>query len=111
MPQVSSASQLPTTTQDSQVSSNHEYLTSLPPELLIKVLSEIPLSSFLNLTHTSRDLRTFIKTNAARISNAAIESRFSFKAKILEKCMQDNGWLSPGLSKLEEKERIYESLL
>jgi hypothetical protein len=43
-------------------------LTSLPPEILIKVLSEIPLSSLLDLTHTSRGLRAFVKDNAARIA-------------------------------------------
>lgn len=73
-------------------SSDRDYLTTLPPELLTKVIAEIPLSSFLALTQTSSGLRAFIKSNAARICNTAIRSRFPLEADFLDVTLQ-NGWL------------------
>ncbi|KAE9380921.1 hypothetical protein N431DRAFT_459833 [Stipitochalara longipes BDJ] len=71
---------------------NHDYLTSFPPEILIKILAEVPLSSFLNLMQTSRGLRGFLKANAARICNTAIRARFLIHAKLFKLVLKD-GWL------------------
>jgi hypothetical protein len=88
---------------DTEAKQDPEYLTSLPPELLIKVLSEVPLSSFLDLTKTSRALREFIKTNAARICNMAIRSRLAYEAKILEATTNNKeGRLLPAPKKLKK---------
>jgi hypothetical protein len=92
---------------DSEANKN-SILVSLPPEILIKVLSEVPLSSFLALTHTSRGLRAFVKDNAAKICNMAIRSRFAEHIKILEATTNNNqGWLLPGPGMLKESEDLY----
>lgn len=83
-------------------------LVSLSPEILIKILSEVPLSSFLALAHTSRGLRAFVKDNAARICNMAIRSRFAEHVKILEATTNNNqGWLLPGPGMLLESQVLY----
>lgn len=90
-----------------------DYLNSVPPEILIKILVEVPLSSFLDLVHTCSALHAFIKSNAARICNMAIQSRFAFEAKLLcvtkdVAAFQDNkeGWLIPQAGKLREAETL-----
>jgi hypothetical protein len=99
-------------------SHGHDQLTSIPPELLIKLFSEVPLSSFLDLVHTSQSLHAFVKGNAARICNMAIRSRFAFEAKFLEvlgrhrirtqktNAAGSQGWLLPGRGKLEQIDSI-----
>jgi hypothetical protein len=37
-----------------------DHLTALPPKLLIKILSQVPLTSYLYLCHTSKDLKDFL---------------------------------------------------
>jgi hypothetical protein len=46
-------------------SPNQDYLTSIPPEVLNKILAELPLRSFLDLEHTSSGLRDFMRTYAS----------------------------------------------
>jgi hypothetical protein len=48
----------------------------------MKVLAEVPLSSFLAITQTSSGLRDFLEVNAARICNLAIQTRFSRQADV-----------------------------
>jgi len=54
------------------MSSGRDYLIYLPSDLLTKILAEIPLSSFLDLTHTARGIPAFIKPKIVAICNAAI---------------------------------------
>jgi hypothetical protein len=75
-------------------SEDHDYLTSLPTELLIKVIAEVPMDYYLDLTHTSKGLRDFMKANAANICNEAIRSRHSIAAEILKTELK-SGWLVP----------------
>jgi hypothetical protein len=83
-------------------------LTALPKELLLKVICEVPLSSFLDLTHISKRLRDLIKANARRICNTAIESRFPLQAKYLRP-VKVSGWTTPTHFKiLEWEERAVE---
>ncbi len=80
-------------------------LVSLPSEIPIKFLSEVPLSCFLALAHISRGLRSFVEDNAARICNKAIRSRFAHAVKTLEATTNYNlGGLLPGPAKLNESE-------
>lgn len=93
---------------------HRDYLTSLPAELLTKILSSVPLSSvplssFLDLTHTSRGLRHFIKANAAAICNTAIESRFAYENKPL-KPTRISGWLAPTDSAILDEEQGYKRI-
>jgi hypothetical protein len=69
-------------------------LSTLPSELLLMIISEVPLSSFLDLVHTSKGLREFIKANARKICNLAIESRFPLQAKYLRPA-KVSGWITP----------------
>jgi hypothetical protein len=75
-------------------SSNEDRLSSLPPELLLKILSNVPIASFFALTQTSKGFRKFIKVNAVLVCNTAIATRFPqlstcFESKII------NEWLVP----------------
>ena len=94
-------------------SQDRDHLTSLPSEILIKALSNVPLSSFLDLTHTSHGLRSFVKTNAARICDAAIESRYAFKNKALQPIRLSDGqsWLGLSVSEIVDKEERYKRIL
>jgi hypothetical protein len=73
-------------------SQDRDYLTPLPTELLIKVIAEVPMDSYLDLTHTSKGLRDFMKANAAGICNEAIRRRHSVMAENLKTELK-SGWL------------------
>ncbi|PMD15782.1 hypothetical protein NA56DRAFT_709431 [Hyaloscypha hepaticicola] len=75
-------------------SQDHDYLTSLPTELLIKVIAEVPMDYYLDLTHTSKCLRDFMKANVANICNEAIRFRHSIAAEFLKTELK-SGWLVP----------------
>lgn len=79
-------------------------LTTLPAELLIKIIAEVPLSFFLDLTQTCRHLRHLIKDNAKEICNGAIESRFPLHAKYLHP-VKKRGWLTHSLYYLHSWEQ------
>ncbi|KAE9380978.1 hypothetical protein N431DRAFT_324246, partial [Stipitochalara longipes BDJ] len=82
---------------------DHDYLTNLPPEVLLKVIAQVPSNTYLDLVHTSRFLRTFLKLNASQICNEGIRSRYPLEAKILE-TTKEAGWLVPTNTKLKEEE-------
>ncbi|KAN0120344.1 hypothetical protein V8E51_002552 [Hyaloscypha variabilis] len=94
-------------TSSRMTSDYHDYLTSLPPEILTNIIAEVPLSSFLDLTHTCRGLRNFIKVNAARICNLAILARFTPEANPLGLTLKDN-WLIVTHPQLLEDQREHE---
>jgi hypothetical protein len=71
-----------------------DYLTNMPNEVLLRIVSKVPLSSFLDLIQTSQYLRWFIQQHATMICNLAIESRFPAEARILEST-ETEGWLTP----------------
>jgi hypothetical protein len=71
-----------------------DYLTVLPPEILLKVIPLLPVASFFELTHTSTHLRAFMKLHAATICNDAIEQGFSHISDQLD-TQYSNGWLVP----------------
>jgi hypothetical protein len=66
------------------MSSGRDYLTYLPSDLLTKILAEIPLSSFLDLTDTSRGIPVSIRPKIVATCNAAIRSRFPNEDKLLQ---------------------------
>lgn len=76
-------------------SNTRDHLTTVPPEILTKILAEVPLSSFLSLTHTCSGLRQFLKANAAQICNAAIRARFPTHAEVLNSSSKTAGLLCP----------------
>jgi hypothetical protein len=78
----------------SSTNPNRDYLTSLPNEILIKVISEIPILCYLDIAHTSRHLRSVLKANAARICNLRISSRYWFAAQYFQTEIK-SGWLLP----------------
>jgi hypothetical protein len=91
-------------------SQDHDYLTSLPTELLIKVIAEVPINSYLDLTHTSKGLRDFMKANAADVCNEAIRSRHSIVAKFLKMELL-TGWLVPTHEGFDMEDEDYISRL
>jgi hypothetical protein len=54
-----------------------DYLTLLPPEILLKIILLLPAACFFELAHTSSHLRSFMKLLAAAICHNAIEQHFS----------------------------------
>ena len=71
-----------------------------PPELLIIVIAEVPLKVFLDLKHTYRLFRDYLKENVSTICNYAIQSRFPYKAKSKNQFVSPVGWcLGIGTSK------------
>jgi hypothetical protein len=87
-------------------SQDHDYLTSLPAELLIKIIAEVPMDSYLDLAHTSKGLLDFMKANAADVCNEAIRSRHSFAAKCFKTELK-NGWLVPTHEKFDKEDEDY----
>lgn len=83
-----------------------DMLTTFPPEILVKIMAHLPLKYYLDLVHTSKALRNFIKINASRICNEAIRTRFEFEAKILNSELEA-GWLVPRSALLREMEGKY----
>ena len=71
-----------------------DLLSTLAPELLVQVIAELPLSSFLDLKHTSTFFRNFLKNNASTICNHAIRTRFPYEEKLLQSALMA-GWLMP----------------
>ncbi|KAN0120352.1 hypothetical protein V8E51_002560 [Hyaloscypha variabilis] len=78
---VNSPSKKPSPSSQNQC---RDYLTSIPPEILAKVISELPLSNYLDIAHTSRQLRSILKIHAAMICNARIRSKYQFAAEFLK---------------------------
>ncbi|KAH8590557.1 hypothetical protein B0O99DRAFT_691348 [Bisporella sp. PMI_857] len=70
-------------------------LLSLPPELLLEVITHLPMSAFLALTQTSQMLRGFVEIHAAYLCNSLIRTHYSFEAQILNTVMGQDGWLIP----------------
>lgn len=71
-----------------------DYLTNMPPEVLLRIISNVPLDCYLDLTQTCQHLRYWMQNCADMICNLAIESRFPSEARILEPIQIDN-WLTP----------------
>ena len=70
-------------------------LTSIPPELLLRIVSFLPgPSAFLALAQTSSGLRQFFCLHASGICNEYILSRFLPSAVLFDSRFQD-GWLVP----------------
>ncbi|KAH7410572.1 hypothetical protein BKA64DRAFT_638236 [Cadophora sp. MPI-SDFR-AT-0126] len=73
-----------------------DYLTTLPPELLLTIISHLPnSSSLLPLSQTNIYLQTFLlTTHAATICNTFITMHHSHAASILSATYRD-GWFLP----------------
>jgi hypothetical protein len=71
-----------------------DYLTNLPPEIFLEILSNTPLASFLSLAQTHSHLRWFMHRFAATICNINIEARFPTESKLLG-ATKIEGWLTP----------------
>jgi hypothetical protein len=84
----------------------HDRFTTMPSEILLKIITQLPSKYFLDLVQTCRMLRNFIKINASRICNEKIRSEFEFEAKILQSELH-SGWLVPTSPKVKEKEAEY----
>ena len=85
---------------------DQDYLTTFPTEILIKILSEVPISYFLDILHTSSRLRAILKSHAAVICNLAIKSRFWRKAKCLNTKLV-SGWSVPNHPLIFDEELLY----
>ncbi|KAH9207459.1 hypothetical protein DL95DRAFT_450325 [Leptodontidium sp. 2 PMI_412] len=73
-----------------------DHLTTLPPELLLAIISHLPSSSsLLPLSQTNIYLQTFLlTTHAATICNTFITTRHSHASSILSSTYRD-GWFLP----------------
>jgi len=83
-----------------------DILTSVLPEILIKIIAQLPSKCYLDLVHTSKTLRNFVKINASRICNEAIRTRFPLEAAVL-KSKLSSGWLVLGHEAFREREDAY----
>ena len=89
--QSSSAARTPS---DVDISEAPDVLTTLPSELLIKIICKIPSKYFLDLVQTSRFLRNFVKLNASKICNEVIRTLFLLEDTLLRSELEA-GWLVP----------------
>jgi hypothetical protein len=71
-----------------------DYLTNLPENILLRILSNVSMSSFLDLCQTHSHLRWFIHNYAATICNHAILAHFYSETVIME-VKEIDGWLTP----------------
>jgi len=81
-----------------------DYLSILPSEILIPILADVPLSSYLDICHTSKTLKSFMQHFARELCNARILAHFKATAISLESYYID-GWILPTISFLMEWER------
>jgi hypothetical protein len=95
-----------TTDTPSNTSQDRDYLTSLPAETLLEVILYLPMSSYLDLAHTAKAFRRFMKVNAARICNQHIRFWYPLEAKLLKSEMV-SGWLVPTHSMIKNEEDLY----
>jgi hypothetical protein len=84
----------------------HDRFTTMPSEILLKIITQLPSKYFLDLVQTCRMLRNFIKINASRICKERIRSEFEFEAKLLQVELH-SGWLVPTSPKVKEEEAEY----
>ena len=85
---------------------NSPSLTSIPPELLLRIVSFLPgPSAFLALAQTSPGLRQFFCLHASGICNDYILSRFLSSAVLFDSRIQ-NGWLVPTDSSVWHEEHL-----
>jgi len=88
-----------------------DYFSPLPPELLIKIISRLSITSFTDLSQASPFFRKFFKTNAPTICNSAIQTRHLDLAKALNATVIHR-WLIPvdkfgdGIHKAHKATRI-----
>jgi hypothetical protein len=82
------------TTENGGLSTRKNHLSSLPPEVLLLILAELPLDSYLDLVQTSKFLREFLKINAALICNLCILSQFPLEGAVIP-FARVNGWIVP----------------
>jgi hypothetical protein len=81
-----------------------DYLTNLPHNILLRITSNLPMSSFLALSQAHSHLRWFMHRYASTICNLNIQTQFPKEAKILEAAYIE-GWLTPtgGLAMIKPK--------
>jgi hypothetical protein len=87
-----------------------DLFTTMPSEILLRIVTQVPSEYLLDLVQTCRMLRNFIKINASRICNEKIRSQFEFEAKLLQSEMH-SGWLVPTNSKVKEEETAFSKFL
>lgn len=91
-------------------SSGRDYISHLPPELLGNIMAKLPISSYLDIAHTSSNMRAVIKKHAAMICNTAIRARHSLAVDFL-KVEMNARWLVPLHKFIMKDERCYEEYL
>jgi len=79
-------------------------LSSLPLELLVMIVSHVPLESYVDIVQTSSPLRQLVKMNGARLCNAIIGNRFSLEASMIPSA-RINSWIVPTHPDLDALER------
>ena len=83
-------------------SRKQDYLSFLPPELLLMIISRVPINNFLDITQTSQALRYFMKENGRRLCNDAIRRQFARRALFLMDSAYIEGWLAPTNNRASE---------
>jgi len=81
-------------TENHSLSTKKNHLSSLPSEVLLLILVEIPLDSYLDLVQTSKFLREFLKTNAAYICNTCVLGHLALGGALIPSA-KVNGWIVP----------------
>jgi hypothetical protein len=81
-------------TEKQSLSTRKNHLSSLPPQVLVLILLELPLDSYLDLVQTSKFLRKFLKTNAAYICNTCVLGHLALEGALIPSA-KVNGWIVP----------------
>lgn len=81
-------------TENGSLSTRNNHISRLPPEILLLILVELPLDSYLDLVQTSKFLREFLQMNAALICNICILSQFPLEGALIPSA-KVNGWIVP----------------
>lgn len=87
-------------------STGKDYLSRLHAELLIEIISLLPLKCFLDLKHTSSFFKHFLQVHGAAICNKAIRSIHNDDAKLLLTTSK-LGWLVAGDEVLQRQHAFY----
>lgn len=76
------------------MATSREHLRLLSLEIMITIISQLPVSQFLDIAHASSYLRQFLEINARTLCNTAIRMRYSGISNAL-RATHIEGWLLP----------------
>jgi hypothetical protein len=94
----------------SATKTTQDYLSQLPPEMHLAIISWIPMKYFLDISHTSRFFTDFLKKKPCTICNEAIQRRHGRIASMVhtKNSTVDTRWLVADHNIIKQREDYYE---